>query len=132
MKILVRNNQLHLHILYTSTNMYRNSTLIFSYFANHKEFRKGRNNYPEIWYLATAQRCILPVFFRWIYYYGNNESTGNEIGKTHLCALEDQRHQQYLISSLRFPTYSLPTHYLIASHIPDEHTYCLYLINYRV
>ena len=29
--------------------------------------------------------CQFP--FRWIYYYGSNESTGKETGKTHLCAL---------------------------------------------
>ena len=26
-------------------------------------------------------------FFRWIYYYGSNKSTGKETGKSHLCAL---------------------------------------------
>ena len=25
--------------------------------------------------------------FQWIYYYGSNKSTGQETGKTHLCAL---------------------------------------------
>ena len=29
--------------------------------------------------------CQFPP--RWIYYYGSNESTGKETGKTHLCAL---------------------------------------------
>ena len=29
--------------------------------------------------------CQFP--FRWIYYYGSNESTGKETGKTHLCVL---------------------------------------------
>ena len=28
----------------------------------------------------------MPFPFRWIYYYGSNKSTGNEPGKTHLCA----------------------------------------------
>ena len=27
--------------------------------------------------------------FRWIYYYGYNKSTGEENGKTHLCAVGD-------------------------------------------
>ena len=30
---------------------------------------------------------------QWIYYYGNNKSTGKETGKTHLCALHDKRFQ---------------------------------------
>ena len=34
-----------------------------------------------------AQRCVLPVSFRWIYYYDNNKSTRKETGKTHLCAV---------------------------------------------
>ena len=29
--------------------------------------------------------CQFP--FRWIYYYGSNESTGKETGKTYLCAM---------------------------------------------
>ena len=29
--------------------------------------------------------CQFP--FRWVHYYGSNESTGKETGKTHLCAL---------------------------------------------
>ena len=36
---------------------------------------------------CTAQRCVLPVFFRWIYYYGSNESTGKETGKMQLCVV---------------------------------------------
>ena len=39
-------------------------------------------------HIATAQRYVLPVFFRWIYYYGSNKSTGLETVKSHLCALQ--------------------------------------------
>ena len=31
--------------------------------------------------------CVLPVPFRWIYYCHISKSTGNETGKTHLCAV---------------------------------------------
>ena len=36
---------------------------------------------------SAAQRCVLPVSFRWFYNYGSYESTGNETGITHLYAM---------------------------------------------
>ena len=39
---------------------------------------------------CTAQRCILPVSFRWICYWHSNKSgTRKQTGKMHLCALSD-------------------------------------------
>ena len=43
--------------------------------------------YQLDWHADSAQRCVLPVFFRWIHYYDSNKSTGKETGKTHLCAV---------------------------------------------
>ena len=40
---------------------------------------------PQLTTLHKGAFCQFP--FRWIYYYGSNESTGKETGKTHLCAL---------------------------------------------
>ena len=38
------------------------------------------------WDYPISQRCVLPVFFRWIYYCHSSKSTGKETGKMHLCA----------------------------------------------
>ena len=46
------------------------------------------HHFRPLWMATTVHRgafCQFP--FRWIYYYGSNESTGKEIGKTHLCAV---------------------------------------------
>ena len=37
--------------------------------------------------IALHRGAFCKFLFRWIYYYGSNKSTGNETGKTHLCAL---------------------------------------------
>ena len=39
--------------------------------------------------MYSTQRCVLPVSFPVVLpkYYGSNESTGKETGKTHLCAV---------------------------------------------
>ena len=42
-------------------------------------------HYKKCQPLHRGAFCQFP--FRWIYYYGSNESTGKEAGKTHLCAL---------------------------------------------
>ena len=36
---------------------------------------------------AVHRGAFRQFIFRWIYYYGSNESTGKKTGKTHLCAL---------------------------------------------
>ena len=58
----------------------------------------GRNMQDIL--LGIAQRCDLPVFFRWIYYCHSSKSTGKKIGKTHLCALHCQHGQSCLYERL--------------------------------
>ena len=45
----------------------------------------GGNNYYTHWVLHRG--AFFQFLFRCIYYYGSNESTGEETGKTHLCAV---------------------------------------------
>ena len=48
-----------------------------------KNFRVGVGFRP-----SSAQRCVFPVAFGWIYYCHSSKSTGKETGKTHPCAVE--------------------------------------------
>ena len=80
----------------------------------HTMFRKKetlpKNPVQNYWHLllgsnqgitlsSTVHRGVFCQFpFRWIYYYGSNESTGKETGKTHLCAL------MYLLEIKHFVT----------------------------
>ena len=53
-----------------------------------------------IWPLHRGAFCQFR--FRWIYYYGSNKSTGEETGKTHLCALVEQALLMFSLVSRKF------------------------------
>ena len=44
-------------------------------------------HYLECWISAVHRGAFCQFPFRWIYYYGNNKSTGKETGKMHLCVV---------------------------------------------